>query len=174
MNHKQYVLANQEWSTFVHVCVQYSVHVWWLYAPCLQYLESVHPLLNDKDYQEMERLVEDFKVYFHTVIIWSPTFLYMDHMTSDCHHMITYMDHNFILSSHHHLHVHVLWSHDFVLSSCDIHMTSTRRMVLVRRCSVTSTWSPGGLPITSQTGGISMCISTAGPPSWSTVTTMEV
>jgi len=27
----------------------------------LQYLESVHPLLNDKDYQEMERLVEDFK-----------------------------------------------------------------------------------------------------------------
>ena len=35
------------------------------YLPCdifLQYLESVQPLLNDKDYQEMERLVEDFKV----------------------------------------------------------------------------------------------------------------
>ena len=27
-----------------------------------QYLESVRPLLDDKDYQEMEALVKDFKV----------------------------------------------------------------------------------------------------------------
>jgi len=56
-------LENQEWwvkTTFDPVYVHYGVCL--LYAPCLQYLESVHPLLNDKDYQEMERLVEDFKV----------------------------------------------------------------------------------------------------------------
>ena len=28
----------------------------------LQYLDSVRPLLDDKDYEEMERLVKDFKV----------------------------------------------------------------------------------------------------------------
>ena len=115
-----------------------------------QYLETVRALLSEKDFQEMEKLVEEFKASFG-IAPPPPLHLLGDRVRIRCYDItlvdgvkclipkskgiITFTP-NILTFTHHPL-----------LSTriCHTH-TCPHRMVLARRCNVTSFSSLGGLP----------------------------